>query len=332
MEKKVRIQSIVKKNVLVILMLVLIVVMTVVNDNFLTSANLINILRNITAQGIMACGMTMVLISGEIDLSFGSTAGLAGLIVAIFCDRMQGMLGLDLACVIGILLALLAAAVVGAINAYWITKWRMPAMIATLAMQYVVYGIAGFISQGWPYYTFPDWFSVIGMKKVLNIPICVFIFVIMAAAYYILLSYGKFGRKVYAVGGNSESARLSGINVNRVKYTVMISNQLCAAVAGIVLSSQIMCAQSSLGAGTELTVVAAVVIGGTGVGGGKGKMGGTIVGLIFLGLIINAMTLANIAEYPQYIVKGVLILFAIVLNVLQARPERNRINNMRREE
>lgn len=324
MKQTINMQELVKKNVLVILMLVLIVFMTLVNDNFLTSANIINIFRNITAQGIMACGMTMVLISGEIDLSFGSTAGLAGLIVAMFCEKTQGSLGLDVACVIGILLALGAAALIGMMNAYWITKWRMPAMIATLAMQYVVYGLAGFVSQGWPFYTFPQWYSVIGMQKVLNIPVCVFIFILFAIIFYILLGYGKFGRKVYAVGGNSESARLSGINVNRVKYTVMISNQLCAAVAGIVLSSQIMCAQSSLGAGTELTVVAAVVIGGTGVGGGKGKMGGTIVGLIFLGLIINAMTLANLSEYPQYIVKGILILFAIILNVLQARPARRK--------
>lgn len=324
MKQTINMQELVKKNVLVILMLVLIVFMTLVNDNFLTSANIINIFRNITAQGIMACGMTMVLISGEIDLSFGSTAGLAGLIVAMFCEKTQGILGLDVACVIGILLALGAAALIGMMNAYWITKWRMPAMIATLAMQYVVYGLAGFVSQGWPFYTFPQWYSVIGMQKVLNIPVCVFIFILFAIIFYILLGYGKFGRKVYAVGGNSESARLSGINVNRVKYTVMISNQLCAAVAGIVLSSQIMCAQSSLGAGTELTVVAAVVIGGTGVGGGKGKMGGTIVGLIFLGLIINAMTLANLSEYPQYIVKGILILFAIILNVLQARPARRK--------
>jgi len=319
MGKTIDFQGLIKKYILFILMLVLIVFVSIVNSNFLTSANIVNIFRNITAQGLMACGMTMVLISGEIDLSFGSTAGLAGLIVAMFNDRTQNVLGMDVACIIGILLALFTAACIGAVNAYWITRWRMPAMIATLAMQYVVYGFAGFISQGWPYYTFPQWYSVFGMKKVFNVPVCIFIFLIFAVAYYILLNYGKFGRKVYAVGGNTESARLSGINVNRVKYTVMISNQLCAAVAGIVLSSQIMCAQSSLGAGTELTVVAAVVIGGTGVGGGKGKMGGTIIGLLFLGLVINAMTLANISEYPQYIVKGALILFAIILNVLQSR-------------
>ena len=314
-KEKWSIDRILKKYVLVILMLALIVVMSLVNENFLTSSNVINVFRNITAQGIMACGMTMVLISGEMDLSFGATAGLAGLIVSMFSEGTKGVLGLDVACILGILLALLAAAGIGAVNAYWITKWRMPAMIATLAMQYVVYGFAGFISQGWPYYTFPQWYSVVGMQKVFNIPVCVFIFLLFAVFYYVLLNYGKFGRKVYAVGGNSESARLSGINVNRVKYVVMISNQMCAAVAGIVLSSQIMCAQSSLGAGTELTVVAAVVIGGTGVGGGKGKMGATIIGLLFLGLVINAMTLANLSEYPQYIVKGVLILFAIILNV-----------------
>jgi ribose/xylose/arabinose/galactoside ABC-type transport system permease subunit len=320
--KEFDVRTVLHKYVLIVMMLVLTFGMLMVNKNFATIGNAVNILRNISVQGVMACGMTLVLISGEIDLSFGSTAGLSGLIVAMTCDFLSksNIMSVEWAGIIGILIAFVVAAGIGALNAYWITVWKMPTMIATLAMQFVIYGVAGSLSKGWPIYTLPSWFHVFGTKKLGDVPICVFIFMGIFAIFYVFLNHMKLGRMVYAVGGNAESARLSGINVNKVKYIVMISNQLCAAFAGMIITSQIMSAAATMGRGQELTVIASVVIGGIGVGGGKGNISGTLMGLLFLGLIMNAMTLANMSEYPQYIVRGALILFAIVLNMLQGKP------------
>jgi ribose/xylose/arabinose/galactoside ABC-type transport system permease subunit len=320
-------QAALRKYVLLIMMFALTLCMLMVNKNFATVGNAVNILRNISVQGVMACGMTLVLISGEIDLSFGSTAGLSGLIVAMTCDFLskRNVMSVEWAGIIGMLFAFVVAAGIGALNAYWITAWKMPTMVATLAMQFVIYGVAGSLSKGWPFYTLPSWFQVFGTKKVGDVPICVFIFLGIFALFFVVLNQMKLGRMIYAVGGNAEAARLSGINVRKIKYIVMISNHLCAAFAGMIITSQIMSASATMGRGLELTVIASVVIGGIGVGGGKGNIAGTLMGLLFLGLIMNAMTLANMSEYPQYIVRGALILFAIMLNVLQGRPRRRKV-------
>jgi ribose/xylose/arabinose/galactoside ABC-type transport system permease subunit len=324
--KEFDIQMILRKYVLIMMMIALTFGMLAVNKNFATFGNAVNILRNISVQGVMACGMTLVLISGEIDLSFGSTAGLSGLIVAMTCDffSKRNIMSVEWAGIIGMLIAFAAAVCIGALNAYWITAWKMPTMIATLAMQFAIYGVAGVLSRGWPFYTLPSWFVVFGTAKLGSIPVCVFIFLGIFSVFYVLLNHTKLGRMVYTVGGNAEAARLSGINVSKVKYIVMISNQLCAAFAGMIISSQIMSASATMGKGQELTVIASVVIGGIGVGGGKGNIAGTLMGLLFLGLIMNAMTLANMSEYPQYVVRGALILFAIVLNILQGKPRRRK--------
>jgi len=317
-----------KKYVIIYLMMVLAIIMAFVNRNFFTANNAISIMRSISVQGIMACGMTMVMISGEIDLSFASTAAFGGLIVSMFSDRLSkaGVMSVDASAYFGILIALFMAISVGLANAYLIYKWKMPTMIVTLAMQYVVYGTAGWLSNGWAYYTLPSWWTLFGTKRVFHnqIPLCVFILIAVWLIYYVIMNHTKLGRKVYAVGGNAEAARLSGINVYRIKQIVMVSNQVCALIAGIVLSSQIMSASASLASSLPLTVIAAVVIGGTGVGGGKGSIVGTAFGMLFLGMILNSMTIANLPEFPQYIVRGLLIIFAIMLNVLQGRPRKRR--------
>ena len=309
------------KYILVVLLIGVAMVMIGVNQNFLTPANLINILRNIAIQGILACGMTMVLIGGELDLSFGSTIGLTSLIITIFCDKVPEMTGMsiDVAAIIAICIALGCSVLFGLANAYFITKWKMPSMVVTLGMQFVIYGIGGALSEGYSFFTLPKWWSVFGTDKIGSIPICVLIFLAVFLIFFMVMSKTKFGRKIYAVGGNAEAARLSGINVRKTKYSIMVIMQLCACLGGIILSSQIFAGQVSYGKGMEMTVIAAAVIGGASISGGRGTMIGTLLGVLFLGVINNAMTVANIGDYPQYIVRGGLVIFAMLLNVLQTR-------------
>ncbi len=308
----------ISKNILIVLMLVIVVVMTFVNSNFLTIGNLINILRNISVQGILACGLTTLIISGGLDLSFGSTIGLTTLLIPIISHGLE-LKGIPtgIGVLIAFLVCLACGAIIGSLNAYFVTRFSMPPMIATLAMQYVVYGVAGTLRNGYPVYDFPKWFTIFGKGKVGMIPISVIIALVFCAIFFVLLNHTKFGRTIYAVGGNSEAARLSGINVVKYKFAAYIIMQLIAVVGSMIFSSQMMSGSHSYGKDYALLVMSAVVIGGTSIAGGAGNMLGTLKGLLFLGLVLNAMTIANLGEYVQYIVRGSLIIFAIVLNMTQ---------------
>lgn len=310
----------VAKNILIVLMLLIVVVMTFVNSNFLTLANFINILRNISVQGILACGLTTLIISGGLDLSFGSTIGLTTLLLPIiskWCEQ-QGM-NTYLGIAVAFAVCVLAGVIIGSLNAFFVTKYSMPPMIATLAMQYVVYGVAGTLKNGYPVYDFPKWFTVFGKGKVGMIPISVIVALVFCTAFYFLLNKTKFGRTIYAIGGSIEAARLSGINVRKYQYAAYIIMQVIAVIGSVVFSSQMMSGSHSYGKDYALLVMSAVVIGGTSIAGGAGSMLGTLKGLLFLGLVLNAMTIANLGEYTQYIVRGGLIIFAIVLNMTQQR-------------
>lgn len=308
----------ISKNILIVLMLAIIVVMSFVNQNFFTLGNFINILRNISVQGILACGLTTLMIAGGLDLSFGSTIGLTTLLIPMVSHGLaQYGVPTGVGVLIAFVICLICGVIIGCLNAFFVTRFNMPPMIATLAMQYVVYGVAGTLNGGYPVYDYPKWFSVFGKGKVGMLPISVIIALAFCAVFYILLNHTKFGRTVYAVGGSTEAARLSGINVVKYQYATYIIMQLIAVVASIVFSSQMMSGSHSYGKDYAMLVMSAVVIGGTSIAGGAGNMLGTIKGLLFLGLVLNAMTIANLGEYVQYIVRGTLIIFAIILNMTQ---------------
>lgn len=311
----------ISKNILIVLMLLIVVIMTVfVNPNYLSVSNLINILRNISVQAILACGCTVCLLGGGLDLSIGSTIGLATVVMSLTITNLTGAgVGEVPAVIIAILLSLLVGVVIGAANAFFITKFNMPPMICTIAMQYAVYGIAGSLSGGYPLYGFPDWFKVLGQGKIGIWPISVLLAFVFCIIFYILLHHTKYGMTVFAVGGSFEASRLSGINVEKYVYSIYIIYQLMAVVAAVVFSSQMKAASHSYGKEYSTIVLSAVVIGGTSIAGGHGSMLGTLKGLLFLGLILNAMTIANLNEYAQYVVRGGLIIFAIILNVVQSR-------------
>jgi sugar transport system permease protein len=210
-------------------------------------------------------------------------------------------------------------------NGWLLTKFKMPSFIITLAMLNVLYGITAIISKGFPVTTLPPWYNVLGAGRFFGvIPVPAVILMIVFAITFMIMNYTKFGRMVYAVGGNPESARLSGINVKRVKITVMVIVQVCAAIAGVLVSSQVMSGSSTFGKGWEMISISSVIIGGASLFGGIGRVWGTFVGLIFLGVIINGMTLLNINEYAQYVVRGGLILVAVLINTVQTQRRVNK--------
>jgi ribose/xylose/arabinose/galactoside ABC-type transport system permease subunit len=296
--------------------------MSVTTRGFLTVNNLLNILRNMSLQGCIAFGMTMVIIAGEIDLSIGSTVAITGVIIGLTTGNLSKAAGIPMeqGVIIGIILSLGLAALAGLFNGWLLTRFKMPSFIITLAMMNVLYGVSAIISNGFPVTSLPSWYNIFGAGRVFNIiPVPAIILLLVFGINFVIMGYTKFGRSVYAVGGNAEAARLSGINVRKVKITAMVAVQICSALSGILVSSQVMSGAFSFGKGWEMTAISSVIIGGASLNGGLGSVPRTFVGLIFLGVIINGMTLLNVNEYAQYVVRGMLILIAVLINTVQTQ-------------
>ena len=310
------------KYMLEVILLLLFTFMSFTTRGFFTVANLLNVLRNISFQGCIAFGMTMVIICGEIDLSIGSTVAITGVIVSTVSGKLSslGIMPIEQAAVLGIALALLVAGSVGLFNGWLLTRFKMPSFIITLAMMNVLYGAAGIISKGFPVTTLPKWFNIFGAGRLFNVvPVPAFVLLLVFAVVFVIVGYTKLGRSIYAVGGNVEAARLSGINVTKVKMFVMMAVQICAAISGIMNSSQVMSGAHPFGRGWEMTAISSVIIGGASLMGGIGKVSRTLVGLVFLGIILNGMVLLNVNEYAQYVVRGGLILAAVLVNTVQTQ-------------
>lgn len=302
-----------------IVLLVIAIVIAFTAPGFFTVANLLGILRSSALKGVIAFGMTMVIICGEIDLSISSTVALSGIITALVGGKLEavGILPLNTGVIIGMLAAFAVAAGLGAFNGFIRTKFNIPTFIITLAMMNVIYGASALLSKGFPLTSLPAWYNIFGAGMVGLVPVPAIILIIVFIVVHIIMTYTTFGRSVYAAGGNPESARLSGINVKKVKILVMVGVQVLAALGGIMCSSQVMSAAHNFGKGWEMDVIASVIIGGASMNGGIGKVRGTFVGIIFLGVLLNGMTLMNVSEYIQYIVRGGLILAAVLINTVQ---------------
>lgn len=301
------------------LLLVLIVVMTFANKHFMTVNNMFNILRNVAMQGIVAFGMTMVIINGEIDLSVGSTVAMSGIIFGL-CYKKFTALPTTGVFVIALLIALFFATVIGLVNTFFVIKFKMPSMITTIATMNIIYGICALVTDGFPVLSFSAGFKKIGSIKLFGqVPISALYLVIVFLIILFVMNKTKFGRNVYACGGNAEAARLSGINVVLNKALTFIIVQWTAVISGIILSSQVQAGNFNYAKDWSLTIISSVVIGGASLNGGVGSVAGTMVGLLFLGVVNNAMTLMNYSEYAQYVVRGALMLFAVVMNTWQAK-------------
>jgi sugar transport system permease protein len=311
-----------QKYVLEFVLCAVCLVLAFIAPGFLTADNLLNVLRNVSMQGLIALGMTMVIISGEIDLSVGSAVAFSGCLTAFVTQWLTGpgiSAPIPLAVAIAAVVSMCAGFLSGAFSGMMRTRYQVPTFITTLALMTGLSGAAELITNGFPLTPFPDWYNVIGGGHLAGIPVPALVFVFAFVITQFLMNNTTFGRAVYAVGGNMEAARLSGINVARIKILVMGLTSLLAAVSGIMQSSEIMSGTATTARGWELDIIAAVIIGGTSLNGGVGKIWGTMIGVLFLGVIINGMTLLNVSEYWQHVARGILILTAVLLNRLQLR-------------
>lgn len=302
-----------------LILAVLILILLFTAPGFGSIRNLLNVLRTGSMLGIIAFGMTAVIIAGEIDLSVGAGAALAGCIVAWFAGALDDSLGGPVAALIGVVVAL----GVGFLLGFSVGKFRhwfnVPSFICTLALFTALRGAANLITGGFPLATFPPGFDFFGGGYLFGIPVPVYIFALTFAGMHFLMNYTRFGRAVYAVGGNMEAARLSGIDIWWVKSMTLGITGVMTALSGTLIASQIGSGTGTTATGMELDVIAAVIIGGTSLFGGKGRIWGTLIGVLFLGCISNGMTLLNVSEYWQYVVRGGIILGAVLLNQVLER-------------
>jgi len=281
--------------------------MIVSTDNFLSPVNMTNIARQVSINAVIAIGMTFVILTGGIDLSVGPIMSLSGTIAA---SMMINGLPIPLAIFLGLLVGVLF----GTLNGLLVAYGRLPAIIVTLAMMEIPRGIGLIYTKGYPMSGLPDSFSVIGRGTVLGVQTPILIMLVMYILAFILLNRFPFGRYVYALGGNEEAARLSGIRVKIYKMLVFTISGFTAALSGIVLTSRLMSGQPNAGVGFELDAIAAVVLGGAAISGGKGHILGTLIGALMLGVLNNGLNLLGVSPYMQKILKGVVILLAIYIS------------------
>lgn len=294
-------------------LLALCVVLTFATDSFLTVSNLLNVSQQISTNFLIAIGMTFIILLGGIDLSVGSIVALTGLVMGIMMKNW------GLSVPVSILLGLLFASVIGLITGLLITGFDLPPFIATLGMMSVARGAAYTVTEGQPIYTFPSSFLAItgryGGVPVFTILIMLVTFIV--AAY--VLKYTKYGRYIYAIGGNKNCAKLSGINVKKIECIAYIISGFCCGVAAIVLTSRLDSAVPTNADGAELDAIAAVVIGGTSMSGGEGSVVGTMIGCLIIGIVTNGMNLLNLPQGVQRMVKGGIIVLAVVLDVVRRK-------------
>ena len=319
-----KVKNLILDHIIEILLIVLVVIMSFVSSNFLTVSNIMNILRNQALKGVIAFGMTMVIISGQIDLSIGSQVALAGVIVARFCRDLPTATGCSVtaACLVGILISIVVAVLMGGLHSFLEHKFHMPAFIITLATLNVMYGLSGMICEGFPIANaFPNWFLQIGIGKVGVVPVPAIILLAVFLIAHFVMRYTTTGRSIYAIGGNPESARLSGINVFKTKFIVFASVQVMCVLAAFMHSAQVASGSYSFGKGWEVDVISSVVIGGTSMAGGIGKPWGTLMGILFMGVVVNAMTILDVDIYAQYVVRGAIMIFAVLMASMQSKAK-----------
>lgn len=293
-----------------LVLIVLVIVAGLLNPIFLQVGNIKNVLRQVSINGIISIGMTFVIISGGIDLSVGAVVGATGMTTMILMPKI----GMIPAIIVGLLLG----CIVGMLNGTSVYK-GMPAFIMTLAMQMTVKGFAYVISNGQPYPATNQAYSFIGQGTIGPVPMPIVVFLGLAALAHFILKKTSFGRSVYALGGNTEAARLSGINIARIRVLVFMIAGLMASVASIVLTSRLFSCDPLVGDNYHSDAIAATVIGGTSMSGGEGSVLKTIVGVLIIGIISNILNLMHVSSYAQMIAKGLIIFGAVAIDTWKKR-------------
>ncbi|MFK0333996.1 ABC transporter permease [Rhizobium sp. NPDC090275] len=283
------------------------ILMGIASDNFFSLGNIMNVLRQVSINGIIAVGMTMVILTGGIDLSVGAVMALVGTLVAGLMVKagLPGGAALSVGVMVGPLIGLL--------NGFLVAWGRMPSIIVTLATMGMARGIGLIYSGGYPISGIPGWVSWFGVGRVGFVPVPVILMAVIYALAWIILNRTPFGRHVYAIGGNELAAKLSGVKTRRVKLSVYAISGLTASLAAVVLTGRLMSGQPNAGVGFELDAIAAVVLGGTAIAGGRGLILGTLIGAVLLGILNNGLNLMGINPYLQDVIKGGIILLAIYI-------------------
>lgn len=294
-------------------MCVFLIIFPTTRSTFLTQKNVFNILRQNASNLFLATGMTMVIILGGIDLSVGSVIALSG------CVAAGCVVNLGLPEIVGFAAAIGIGALVGMANGLVICKTNIPPFIVTLASMNITKGIALVYTQGAPIRCMTDAFKFPGAGYVGPIPTPVILMLIIFVIAVLLVNRTHFGRHIYAVGGNAQAASFSGINVSKVKFWVHTFTGIMAGIAGVVVASRLYSGQPTAGDGAEMDAIAAVVVGGTSMSGGSGRLGGTLIGVLIIGVLNNGLNLMGVDSNWQYIVKGFVILLAVYVDFIRNR-------------
>lgn len=313
-------------------LIVIIVIFSFLSPNYFSVTNLLQMSSHVAVFAVLAMGMLMVILNGGIDLSVGSTVGFTGIVAG---SLMQGInipaLGIKMfpAVWVVVLIAIACGAAIGFINGILISRFKVAPFVATLGMLYVVRGAALLITGG---LTFPELqgkadlgntgFGWLGFNRVLGVPVGVLIMIVIAIIFSALLNRTVFGRWIYASGGNERAAELSGIPVKSVQIRVYVISGMCAAIAGVIIASELTSASPVAGETFELTAIAAVVIGGASLAGGRGSIRGTLLGAFVIGFLSDGLVIIGVSEYWQMIFKGAVIVLAVLLNAVDYKKRR----------
>lgn len=293
-----------------IVFIIICLIISFIAPQFLTVSNWTIIITQVSINALLAFGVTFVIITGGIDLSLGSIVAVAGVSAAMLAHPDSYPV------LVPVFAGLFAGLLIGAFNGFIITKSKIAPFIVTLGTMTIGRGLALILSNGRPVSNLSDSFVFIGSGKLIGIPLLIIILICMFIICSVILNKTILGRYIYAVGGNEQAARASGINVTQVKMAVYSISGVLAGLAGILLTSRITTGQPNAGAGFELDAIAAVVIGGTSTTGGKGSITGTLVGVLLIGVINNSLDLLNVTSYYQQVVMGIIIIGAVVLDSL----------------
>lgn len=301
-----------------IALLLMCLVIGLLSDKFFTVANGWNVMRQISVNICIAVGMTLVVLTAGIDLSVGSILAFCGAVTAALLKSGIELVPFDLfigfTLLGGTVAGLLTGSLLGAFNGWTITRFKVPPFVATLAMLTIARGLTMLWTKGFPISGLGENFAMIGTGWFLGIPIPVWISGVVVLVAIVITTKTKLGRYIYAIGGNENAARLSGININKVKIIVYSLAGMLAAVGGLIVTSRLDSAQPNAGFSYELDAIAAVVIGGTSLSGGKGKIMGTVLGAIIIGVLNNGLVLLDVSPFWQQVVKGAVILLAVIID------------------
>lgn len=310
-----------------IVLIVLLVFFSAAAKNFLSMNTALLIGKHVALYGILAIGMTYVIITGGIDLSVGAIVGLGGMVAGGLIQNGLTLkpfgVTLYFSIPVVVLITIILGAIIGIVNGIIITRFNVAPFIATLGMMYIARGLANIHSQGATYSDLKGYeglgnqgWSFFG-SRLFGVPVGLIILVVMAVIFAILLKKTSFGWHVFAIGGNEKAAKLSGVKVNKVKILVYMISGICSAVVGVIASSQLAASHPATGESWEMNAIAAAVLGGTSMAGGVGTIGGTIVGAFVIGVINDGMVMCGVSEFWQMVIKGLVIVLAVIIDQFQ---------------